>query len=40
MRLFKKILVRPMAPEFNKEFFIDKLLMKEQYQLTIYPKLT
>ena len=28
MSLFKKKLVKPVAPEFNKEFYIDKLLME------------
>lgn len=28
MNLFKKKLVKPITPEFNKEFFIDKLLME------------
>ena len=28
MNLFKKKIEKPKAPEFNKEFFIDKLLME------------
>lgn len=28
MSLFKKKLVKPLAPKFNKEFYINKLLME------------